>query len=69
METVYSDKKEYNFLRVYNLLTDPGETESRLIRDSWVAKAGLVQLDEHLASLRDHPPIPTGTVDPYHPRE
>ena len=67
IETVYSEIQDLGFLRTYNLLTDPGETESRTISDSWVAKAGMVQLGEHLASLKEHPPIPTGTLDPYEP--
>jgi arylsulfatase len=67
MNSAMSDKRSYNFLKTYNLLTDPGETESRTVPDSWVAKAGLVQLAEHLASLKQHPPIPTGTLDPYTP--
>ena len=67
LETIYSATKAYPFLKVYNLLTDPGETDSRLIPDSWVAKAGLVQLAEHVASLREYPPIATGTLDPYRP--
>jgi len=67
MESALSEKKTYNFLKTYNLHDDPGETESRTVPDSWVAKAGLVQFAEHLASLKQHPPIPTGTLDPYEP--
>ena len=67
MDSAMSDKKSYNFLKTYNLLTDPGETESRTIPDSWVAKAGLEQFAEHLKSLQENPPIPTGTLDPYEP--
>jgi arylsulfatase len=67
MESALSEKKSYGFLKTYNLLTDPGETESRTVPDSWVSKAGLVQFAEHLASLKQHPPIPTGTLDPYEP--
>ena len=54
-------------MKTYNLQTDPGETESRTISDSWVAKAGLTQLVEHLDSLKQYPPIPTGTPDSYEP--
>jgi arylsulfatase len=67
MESALSEKQTYNFLKTYNLHTDPGETDSRTVPDSWVAKAGLAQLDDHLASLKSHPPIPTGTPDPYLP--
>jgi arylsulfatase len=67
MESALSEKKTYNFLKTYNLHTDPGETESRTVPDSWVAKAGLAQFAEHLASLKKYPSIPTGTQDPYEP--
>lgn len=67
MESALSDKRSFNFMKTYNLQTDPGETESRTISDSWVAKAGLTQLVEHLDSLKQYPPIPTGTPDSYEP--
>ena len=67
MDSAMSDKKSYNFLKTYNLFTDPGETESRTVPDSWVAKAALVQFAEHLESLKQNPPIPTGALDPYEP--
>lgn len=67
MESAMNAKKSYNFLKTYNLHTDPGETESRTIPDSWVAKAGLVQLSEHLKSLQENPPIKVGQLDPYFP--
>ena len=34
---------------------------------AWVSKAGLVQFAEHLESLKQYPPIPTGALDPYEP--
>jgi len=67
MDTAYNSTQSYSFARIYNLLTDPGETESRTVPDSWVAKAGLTQLAEHLGSLKKEPPIPTGALDPYKP--
>jgi arylsulfatase len=67
MESALSDKKTYSFLKTYNLHADPGETESRTIPDSWVAKAGLVQLAEHVDSLKKYPPIQVGQKDPYKP--
>ena len=65
MATAFDAVQRYNFPRIYNLLSDPEERESRTLPDSWVAKAGLAQLDGHLKSLQDFPPIPTGTADPY----
>jgi arylsulfatase A-like enzyme len=67
MPSAFHEKENYNFLKTYNLLTDPGETESRTIPDSWVAKAALVQLSEHLQSLKENPPIAVGAPDPYKP--
>ena len=32
-----------------------------------VLKAGLPQLEEHVASLKKYPPIRSGTPDPYQP--
>ena len=55
--------------RVYNLLTDPQERDNVLFPNTWVPKAALPQLEEHLASLRGHPPVPTGATDPYSPPE
>jgi arylsulfatase len=53
--------------RVYNLLTDPQERDNVLFPHTWVPKAALGQLEEHVVSLRAFPPIPTGQPDPYVP--
>jgi arylsulfatase len=57
----------YTMPRVYNLLTDPQERDNVLFPNTWVPKAALGQLEEHVASLRAYPPIPTGAADPYEP--
>jgi len=69
LDSVLSETVEYGMPRVYNLLKDPQERENVLFPNTWVPKAALAQLEEHLASLREHPPIPTGTLDPYAPSE
>jgi arylsulfatase len=66
-ETVFSETLSYGTPRVYNLLTDPGETQNMLFPDTWVPKAALGQLAEHVGSLRQEPPIRPGTPDPYVP--
>ena len=38
-----------------------------LFPHTWVPKAALPQLEEHVASLKKHPPIPAGAPDPYEP--
>jgi len=56
----------------------PGKIEAGRVSDeivhvmdlfphTWVPKAALPQLEEHVASLKKFPPIPAGTPDPYKP--
>ena len=67
LETVFGETISYGMPRVYNLLTDPQERENVLFPNTWVPKAALGQLGEHVASLRANPPIKPGTPDPYEP--
>ena len=57
----------YTMPRVYNLLTDPQEKDNVLFPNTWVPKAALPQLEEHILSLKKNPPIPMGMADPYIP--
>ena len=66
-ETVFSETLSSVTPRVYNLCTDPGETQNMLFPHTWVPKAALGQLAQHGASLRANPPIAPGTPDPYQP--
>jgi arylsulfatase A-like enzyme len=59
--------REYTMPRVYNLINDPQERDNVLFPHTWVPKAALPQLEEHVASLKKYPPIPTGAKDPYQP--
>ncbi|WP_394176704.1 arylsulfatase [Thalassotalea litorea] len=59
--------RSYTMPRVYNLLSDPYEKDNVLFPNTWVLKAALPQLEEHVASLKQHPPIPMGAADPYKP--
>jgi arylsulfatase len=59
--------RSYTMPRVYNLLSDPQERDNILFPHTWIPKAALPQLEEHIASLRKHPPIAAGTPDPYTP--
>ena len=59
--------REYTMPRVYNLINDPQERDNVLFPHTWVPKAALPQLEEHVASLKKYPPIPTGAADPYAP--
>jgi arylsulfatase len=59
--------RSYAMPRVYNLINDPREHDDVLFPHTWVLKAGLPQLEEHVASLKKYPPIPTGAPDPYEP--
>jgi len=59
--------RTYTMPRVYNLMNDPQERDNVLFPHTWVPKAALPQLGEHVASLKKFPPIPTGAPDPYKP--
>jgi arylsulfatase len=64
-----STMRTYTMPRVYNLLTDPQERDNVLFPNTWVPKAALPQLEEHITSLKKYPPIRTGTPDPYVPKK
>ena len=59
--------RTYTMPRVYNLISDPREQDDVLFPHTWVLKVGLPQLEEHVASLKKYPPVPTGALDPYEP--
>ena len=59
--------REYTMPRVYNLINDPQERDNVLFPHTWVPKAALPQLEQHILSLKQYPPIPAGTPDPYKP--
>ena len=60
-------KAEYTMPKVYNLYDDPQERNNVLFPHTWVPKAALVQLNEHILSLKKNPPILAGQLDPYNP--
>ena len=60
--------RTYTMPRLYNLISDPQERDNVLFPHTWVPKVALKQLEEHVASLRENPPIPMGTLDPYSPK-
>lgn len=62
-----TQKATYTMPRVYNLYEDPQERNNVLFPHTWVPKAALGQLEEHIISLKSHPPIPQGQKDPYQP--
>ena len=66
-DSVFGQTISYGTPRVYNLLTDPQERENVLFPHTWVPKAALGQLGQHVQSLRTNPPIKAGTKDPYEP--
>lgn len=59
--------QEYTMPRVYNLMNDPQEKDNVLFPHTWVPKAALPQMVEHVVSLKKNPPIPSGAKDPYQP--
>ena len=62
-----SSMDTYTMPRVYNLYTDPQEKNNVLFPNTWVPKAALGQLSEHIISLKSNPPIKAGQLDPYIP--
>ncbi len=59
----------YTMPRLYNLYTDPQEKNNVLFPNTWVPKAALVELTEHMVSLKNSPPIIPGQLDPYTPNK
>ena len=54
--------------RVYNLINDPQERDNVLFPHTWIPKAALPQLEEHIVSLKENPPIAAGDVRPLRSR-
>lgn len=63
-----SEMVTYTMPRVYNLYADPQERDNVLFPNTWVPKAALEQLTDHIVSLKKNPPIAAGTPDPYEPK-
>ncbi|UCH46798.1 MAG: arylsulfatase [Betaproteobacteria bacterium] len=59
--------RAYTMPRLYNLMNDPREVDNVLFPHTWVPKAALGLLTEHVASLQKYPPIAAGAPDPYQP--
>jgi arylsulfatase len=53
----------YTMPRLYNLYNDPQEKDNVLFPNTWVPKAALKQLTEHVVSLKQNPPIKAGQED------
>ena len=69
IDTIFGEVKEYGMPKVYNLYNDPQERENVLFPNTWVPKAAMPQLIQHVVSLRKEPPIKPGTKDPYEPKK
>jgi arylsulfatase len=67
LDTVVSEVKEYGMPKLYNLYRDQQERENVFFSDTWVPKAAMPKLIEHMGSLKKEPPIKPGTPDPYVP--
>ncbi len=61
--------RAYTMPRLYNLMNDPRETDNVLFPHTWVPKAAMPQLEEHVATLIKYPPVKAGQQDPYQPPE
>ncbi len=67
LDTIFGEVKTYGMPKLYNLYKDPGERENVLFPNTWVPKAAMGELGQHVGSLRANPPIRPGTPDPYSP--
>ncbi len=67
LDTIFGEVKSYGMPKLYNLYKDPGERENVLFPNTWVPKAAMAHLLQHVGSLRANPPIRPGTPDPYSP--
>jgi arylsulfatase len=67
LDTAFAEVKEYGVPKLYNLLRDQQERENVFFSDTWVPKAAMPLLLEHMATLKKEPPIKPGTKDPYVP--
>ncbi len=63
----FAPLQTFTLPRVYNLWSDPQERDNVLFPATWVTKAAFPILEEHVKSLKVHPPIAPGTPDPYAP--
>ncbi len=52
IDTIFGEVKEYGLPKVYNLYKDPGERENVLFPHTWVPKAAMPELIQHVVSLR-----------------
>ena len=54
--------------KAFDLITDPKEEyEDAAVRHTWNAGPAMKIVSDFEQSLREHPPIPPGTPDPYEP--
>ena len=67
LESWAEETVTFEMPKLYNLYIDPGETENVLFPNTWVPRIALQQLEQHKVSLKKHPPIKPGTLDPYEP--
>ena len=66
-ENMYDPPQTLALPKLINLFTDPKEERDVAAKNSWVLDPVMKILDDFEASLKQHPPIPMGTPDPYEP--
>ena len=72
IDTIGGDPvRNYSVPLFYNLLLDPKEEHPMLHAppNLWVRYPAGEVLLEHMKSLKEEPPIPAGTPDPYKPND
>jgi arylsulfatase A-like enzyme len=66
-EYMYEPPQRLPNLRLHNLIEDPRERNSVAAMNTWVYYPVFKIVDDFQASLKNEPPIPPGTADPYVP--
>lgn len=66
-ETMYDPPQQLPIPKIINLLTDLREEHNVAATNSWVAHPAMKLVGALNASLKQYPPIPPGSPDPYQP--
>jgi arylsulfatase A-like enzyme len=54
---------------LFNLIWDPKEQTNVMMKANWVRNIVMRMIHDFKESLKDHPPIPPGALDPYEPKK
>lgn len=64
---VYDGPRKLEAPYMFNLISDPKEQTNVMTTENWARTPMLKMAHKFLQSMKEHPPIPPGTADPYEP--